>query len=132
MAIFDTCGIFPRSRSLVGELEVRGQGCLELASSLTTTAATQHSTSHSKLQRATLEYLPSSLGGGRGNLAPSLANTAIAAAFQTQPERELNEIEASNLSEPKYKVMVFRMLIRHKKGHRNNEKEPIGNEKQHS
>ena len=43
------------------------------------------------------------------------------------PEKELNEMEASHLSDTEFRVMTIRMLNSMKKRHRNHQKGPVRN-----
>ena len=48
--------------------------------------------------------------------------------WEKSPEKELNKMEASNLSDIELKVMVTWMLNSMKKRHRNHKKVPVRNE----
>ena len=46
---------------------------------------------------------------------------------ENSPEEELNEMEASNLSDMEFKVMIKRMFNSMKKRHRHRKKGPVRN-----
>ena len=47
--------------------------------------------------------------------------------YENSPEKELDEMEASKLSDRKFRVMIIRILNSMKKIHRNLEKAPVKN-----
>ena len=46
---------------------------------------------------------------------------------EKSPKEELDEMEASNLSDREFRVMIIRMLNSMKKRHRNHKKGPVRN-----